>query len=177
MRLFLKKKKLLFYIFILSIICFITLNLNVAVKQFNNSNQLLNSLNKKLKHILNNSLIKNQKNNDSQNFQQNHLLSNTLTSNRTRFLVYDTGGFERVTSQLIECSNDNIDIEITGSVNDISKADICVFHMEVSSLNVNTLTNKRQYKMVYSMESEVNLILLFNHNLSSCVIISFFELN
>lgn len=73
---------------------------------------------------------------------------------KRRFIAYDGGGFGSVNSGVTKCS-DSIEIEVVGSGNRISEADIHYFHMGLphNAASSNTGPN-RHYSMVYAMESE-----------------------
>lgn len=81
--------------------------------------------------------------------------TSTLENAKKKYLAYDGGGFGNSNDGLIQCSND-IEIQVSGSSSDdMSKYDIAYFHMNAPPAKFENKNNKKTYKMVFTMESEV----------------------
>ena len=181
-RLFTKRKKLSFYLLIFVVSCYVAINYISLIKPTADANNdlILNSNFNQLlfRPIIHNANDQNDNENSNDHIHKNKIrirnsenlisedltlkkvettkLTTTVIDNVTRFLVYDNGGFGTVINERIKCSSENIEIDVTGLSTDIPNADIFVFHMEVSPLVLKSVGNRSHYKMVFSMESEVN---------------------
>lgn len=78
------------------------------------------------------------------------------TMTPTRYLAYDGGGFSSIDTTLLKCSNE-IEISITDNIDNLNSIDIFYFHMNApEKIKYTKSLKKKQYFMVYTMESEVN---------------------
>jgi hypothetical protein len=161
MRYLSKKKKISSVFFIFFLIFYFTYNMFHADSKNYPSNRLKSMIKNNVlannnTYILNKLLItKNFKTpvqiNSKNSFQKHR--------NKVKFLVFDNGGFGLKSGEIKNCTDD-IELEITQSVNELDKADIVMFHMEVFQTRTMFPDKKSQYKMVFSMESEVNYLFL-----------------
>jgi hypothetical protein len=79
--------------------------------------------------------------------------TSTLANAKKRYIAYDGGGFGTSNDGLIQCSNE-IEIQVSAGGDDMSKYDIAYFHMNAPPTQLEN-KNKKTYKMVFTMESEV----------------------
>lgn len=85
------------------------------------------------------------------------ILDNKENNEPHRFFAYDGGGFGSINGGITKCLNDkNVEVEIMNSASP-NKADILYFNMNVPDRLSGLLNkNKRQFSMVYGLESEVH---------------------
>lgn len=81
--------------------------------------------------------------------------------NLKRYLVYNGGGFSSSSdSKIIKCESSNSEVELT--TGRIKSVDFSYFHMSAPKQNpFSNDSNKTNYIMVYTMESEVNIMNFF----------------
>lgn len=73
---------------------------------------------------------------------------------KKRYLAFDGGGLGSVNTGVVRCESSGLEVEITSSQERWNEADIFYFHMSAP----NQRPNPNGYVMVYTMESEVQMM-------------------
>ncbi|CAF0777289.1 unnamed protein product [Brachionus calyciflorus] len=86
-----------------------------------------------------------------------NLTTKVISKKVTRYIAYDSGGFGSINQGIVHCSDD-LEVQITDSAEQIKNADFLYFHMNApDKLKYAQNQDKKQYIMVYTMESEVSI--------------------
>lgn len=75
-------------------------------------------------------------------------------SEKKRYFAHDGGGFGSINSGVTQCPRENVEVEVLKS-NSFTNADILYYNMNLPG-KMGSNDKKRQYTMVYGMESEVH---------------------